>query len=830
MRLPLSIVKQFTKIEYEEERLVSEISGRICNVESVEDISKEYEGIVIGEILEKKDHPNADKLSIYKVNIAEENPVQVVAGDKTLEVGEKIAYFKVGSSIPYEKEEEYVIKEVNMRGEKSYGMMASEKELNLGPDHTKVMRLDSDAVVGQSFAEYYGLDDTVIDIENKGLTNRGDLFGILGLSRELSALQGRAFTSPEWFIKPNIQHPKKECLRLKIENDAESTCPRYTAIAMDNINIKDSPRWMKSALIKAGLRPISNIVDITNYLMILTGQPLHAFDYDKVLKKDIGEKDEAHILVRMAQNGEKIHLINGTVVELTDKNMVIADSTNPIGLAGVMGGGDTEVDESTERIIIESANFDRFNIRRTSMQHGLNTDASDRFKRSQDPNMCLPILCRAVELVQELADGEVATEIFDLYPNPVEALKISLNASKLNTLLGIHLELEDIENILTNLEYIVLEKDKNGEYITVQVPTFRRDISIEEDIYEDIGRIYGYDKITKMLPSVEMVPTKTPLILEAKIKISEILSNSGSNEIITYNFVSSRLLKDVGQDANLSYHVKNAISPELEYMRPSLVPSLIEKLSINLNKGHTEVSLFETNISHQKNVLDSEELPLENWYLSFVYSHKNNSRYDGSPYFMAKRYLEKVLNGLGVNNYDYILAMDYNLEDTSPWLKNISNTFNLNSSAVILSKEKKILGIVGDISSKLRDNFKLPKYTSAFEINISELIPCIGEGNSFKKEPMFPAITRDLCFIVDDSTQYGELEQELSKSLNSDSLYTSLECLDIYQSDDSKESKNITFRMSIQNYEKTLTEKDFEKIKEKIKKKVINKFSGEILE
>jgi len=827
MKLPLSIVKQFTKVELDTERLVKEISEKICNIEEVEDISKEYENVVVGEIKEKQNHPDADKLAIYKLDIGEKDLIQVVAGDKTLEEGEKVAFFKPGASIPY-SEEEFIIKIVNMRGVESQGMMASEKELNLGPDHTKVMRLDSDAKIGQPFAEYYGLDDIVIDIENKGLTNRGDLFGIIGLAREISAIQGRQFVSPEWISETKLKEPKKECLRLKIENDAESVCQRYVGIALENVSITESPTWLKVALIKGGLRPINNVVDITNYLMLLTGQPLHAFDYDKVIKHDLAQEDEAQIVVRMAKNGEKIRIINGDVIELTDRNLVIADSSNPIAIAGVMGGIDTEVDENTKRVILESANFDRFNIRRTSMQHGLNTDASDRFKRSQDPNMCLPVLIKAVNMLEELSNSEVATSVIDIYPSPTESKTISFDINRMNQVLGIHLEYDEVAEILSNLEYSVMAKEGVDGYISVHVPTFRKDISIPEDIYEDIGRIYGYEKITVSLPNIEMKPSKTPLILKAKEKISQILSNSGSNEIITYNFTSADTLKKTKQDPNICYHIKNAISPDLEYMRPSLIPSLIEKISMNLNKGHKEVSLFESNISHQKDVLDNDELPLENWYLSFIYANKDEKRFDGSSYYMAKRYLEKVLNGLGIEKVKYTLAMDYNLENASVWLKNISNTFDLNASAVITNEENNdVIGILGDISTEVKVNFGLPVYTSAFEINISKIVSS-KKISKYVKEPIYPAISRDICLLVPDGVQYVDIEDELSKLLNARDLYSKLECLDIYKAKETDKVKKITFTLSIQNYNKTLDEKDYQKIYKKVEKQLKNKFKIEI--
>ena len=826
MKLPLSIARQFTEIEYDNDRLLKEISEKICNIEDVQDISREYENIIIAEIKNKREHPDADKLAVYKLNIGEEKDIQVVAGDKTLEIGEKVAFFKPGARIPYSKGEDYIIKVVKMRGIESNGMMASEKELGVGVDNSRVMKLNNDAEPGGSFAQYYGLDDLIINIENKGLTNRGDLFGIIGLARELSAMQGKKFISPSWLGSTETDDPSEKCLRLDIRNDAESVCERYTAVAIGNVNIKESPVWLKTSLIKCGLRPINNIVDITNYLMLLTGQPLHAFDYDKIAKNDPQGENGVNIVVRMAKEGEKIHTINGDLIELGDRNLIIADSYNPIAIAGIMGGVDTEVDQNTKNIVLESANFDRFNIRRTSMHLGLNTDASDRFKRSQDPNICLPVLIKAVEMIKDLADGKTATSIYDIYPSRIEPKSISFDITRLNNILGIHLEYEDVKNILTNLEYTVSSnKKKTGNYITVNVPTFRRDISIQEDIFEDIGRIYGYDKVIASLPVIEMRPAKTPLILETKKHLSNILSNSGSNEIITYNFVSSDLLTRVGQDPNISYHIKNALSPELEYMRPSLLPSLIDKLSLNLNKGHKEVSLFEMNISHQKGLLDKEKLPVENWYLSLIYSNKDSNTFTGSPYYMAKRYLEKILSSLGIYSIEYDLSIDYDLENSSAWLKNISNTFDLNTSAVVSTKDsKKVIGILGNLSDNTKNEFNLPAYTCALEVNISELAS-LREENIYRKEPIYPSISRDICFVTDERIKFADLESELVRILNTDELYSRLECIDIYKSKEEENKKKITFRISIESYKKTLGEKDFAKILEKIQKHVKSKFN-----
>ena len=312
--------------------------------------------------------------------------IQVVAGDRALEVGDKVAYIKVDAVVPYSiysEPEPFVIKSIKLRGVESNGMLGSAKELNIGNDHERVMVLPNDAPVGTEFAKYYELNDTVIEIENKALTNRGDLFGVLGVARELSAIMGKSFITPDWYTSPSIEIGQEDnCLKIKIKNDAESLCPRYTAIALDNIEIKESPVWLKSSLIKCGIKPINNIVDITNYISILIGQPLHAFDYDKLVSNDPNYTDTAYINIRMAKYGEKILGLDEKIYELNENIMVIADSNHPIAIAGIIGGHDTEVDDSTKRIILESANFDKSSIRKTSMQLGIFTDAATHFKHA----------------------------------------------------------------------------------------------------------------------------------------------------------------------------------------------------------------------------------------------------------------------------------------------------------------------------------------------------------------------------------------------------------------------------------------------------------------
>jgi len=820
MKLPINSLKEFGLENLDIEKVLNIIATKIGSVEGYTDLSKIYEGVVIAQILSKEIHPNADKLGVYKISIGGEE-IQVVAGDKTLEVGDKVAYIKPGYIVPYTygSVEPVKIKAVNMRGVNSNGMLCSEKELNIGTSHDKVMVLDSQAQVGIPFAQYFDLNDVVIDIENKALTNRGDLFGILGLAREIATSLNIPFRSPSWYQEgtkedkvPNITLP------VEVENKSSNLCPRYMCISIDNVNIKESPVWLKSILLKSGIRPINNIVDITNYIAIITGQPLHAFDYDKLIQNDTNSNKTAHITVRLAHQGEKIQTLEGNVVELGENNLVIADSTNPIAIAGVIGGKDTEIDIDTKRVILECANFNKFSIRKTSMELGIFTEAVTRFTKGQSINLCSQILQRAVELIREISGGEVSSDIVDMYPQQEIERNISLSIPKLNIILGTNLSKNEVKDILIKLEYQIVSED--SEYITIIPPVFRTDIYIPEDIYEDIGRIYGYENILPRLPQRDLKASKLNTNVYLKKKIREVLSNSGCNELDTYSFTSKTNIENAKQDPNFSFHIKNSQSPDLEYMRTSIIASLLEKGKYNIQKNISPFSIYEFNISHQKGYLDNFQLPKEDWHLSLLFTSKEDV-IDGSPYYQVKRYLEKILTSLNISKIEYSLISESSQLELPIWIKNILPTFNQYQSALIkYVKDGKeiILGVIGDIDSDVKRNFKLPQYTGGFEINLEEISKLRNKNTKYIKESKFPAITQDICITIDSNAKYLDLENLVLKILNTKERTGTVECIDIYQKD--PQSKNITLRVSIEHREKTLTDEQFREIKSRIEEKV----------
>lgn len=824
MKVSVNILKQLGSIEQTSADIVKAIKEHLGEVESVQDLSSDYENIIVAEIAEKAEHPNAEKLGIYQLNIGPEDNVQVLAGDKTLEVGDKVAYLKPGAKIPYtiySEENPVIIEPRKMRDIMSNGMMGSEKELNLGPDHTVVMRLPKDAIPGQPFAQYYQLDDYIIDIENKALTNRGDLFGLLGLAREITVIFGNSFKTPDWYLDQSKGLTSEaSCLPIEITNDAEILCPRYTAIAIDNISVKESPLWLKSTLIKLGYKPINNVVDITNYISHLAGQPLHAFDYDKVVTKDPNSNGTAHINIRMAKEGESILGLDGKVHNLNDRVMVIADNTNPIAIAGIMGGAETEVDQDTKKIIIECASFDKTSIRKTSMMLGLSTEAATKFKHAISAEQCIPVLRETVKEIQELAEGKIASDIIDLYPNPSTQKELIFSLENLRTLTGLDLNNETVLQILSNLEYEILSDKEDN--ITVKAPNWRQDINIKEDIFEDVARIYGYNNIEPTLPTKTLTPARDNGIYALKRKIRQLLSDNGCNETDTYSFTDANTLKKAGLDPEKAYSLKNPLSPELSLMRTSLLPTLLSKAQYNIQEGIEKMGLFEMNLAHQKGYVDKEGLPIEDWHLNMILT--STEKREDSAYYWTKTYTEKIFSMVGITP-SYKLIADQSEEDIPEQVKYLLYMLDTNSSALILYQGE-IIGLLGEIDNKVKANFKLPKFTAGIDINLQKLLDVNITSKAKHRISKFPESRVDLCFEVDSQILYSDLYEIINKEVNGDELISSITCLDIYQDKKANTKKKITFRISIRNTEKTLTEKDLKKITESISSKVAKATEG----
>lgn len=831
MKITTKLLRQFGNISASDEEIITLIKEHIAEVESHHNIAKDYENIFVAEIVEKREHEDSDKLGIYQINIGEKENIQVVAGDRTLQVGDKVAYIKPSGVIPstiYTEEEPIVIQSRKLGGEISNGMMCSERELNIGPEHNCVMRLPKDAPVGELFAKYYDLDDTVIDIENKGLTNRGDLFGIIGVARELTAITGNRFKSPEWFTNKDMSLTEEDtCLSIQVRNDAEALCPRYTAIALDSIQVKESPIWLKSVLVKCGVKPINNIVDITNYISLIFGQPMHAFDYDKVLANDPTTDSGVTINIRMAREGESILGLDNKVHKLSENNIVIADNSHPIAIAGIIGGTETEVDFSTKRIIFESANFDKNSIRKSSMELGIFTDSCTRYKHAIDAEMTLPALLKAVELAKSLSGGSIASEVIDNYMLPFDPYtSISLDVNVLNSHIGFNLSIETVKCILENLEYKVEEESKDK--LIVNIPSWRRDIAFKEDLHEDIARVYGFNNIDLRLPEREIIPPRKNYLFDMKKEIRSILSLSGANELLTYSFTSLESFKMCNLNPDLAFKIRNALSPDLCLMRTTLLQSLLQKTKENLQRGFDKFALFEMNISHLKELIDSNNVPDEEWMLSMVITDVKRNQKSGSPYYIAKKYSDELLTFLGYTNIKYELIADVSEQSIPVRIKNLLGIFDPNTSAV-LSIHGTYIGVIGEFKENVKSSFKLPYYSSGIELSVSQLVDIGRDTNTYKQIPVFPTFSVDLSIEVNNSVQYKDLLTEIQYVVQRSNLWSRIECIDIYKDEKMKEKKRITFRIVASDYDRTMNNSDIKKLVERITERLEKKFEAKII-
>lgn len=793
------------------DKLIDKIGAQLGAVEEVIDVGKKYKGIVVAKVVSCEKHPNADKLSICLIDDGKKikrvkrdtkGLVEVVCGAPNVAAGQLIVWLPPGVTVPATAHKEPLVLEARkIRGVVSNGMIASAKELDLGDDHSGILVLEGNFKPGDDFAKAFGLDDYVIDIENKMFTHRPDCFGLLGIARELAGIQGNVFRSPRWYLnEPKRVNHNGDARLLEVKNEAPKIVPRYMMQVIKNVNVTPSTAITQSQLMRVGVRPINNIVDITNWLMLETAQPIHAFDYDKV--KALSGGDQAKIIVRQAKTGEKFLALGGKQLSLQGGEIVIATDQEVIGLAGVIGGATTEVDTNTKNIILEVANFDMNTIRQTAMTHGLFTDAATRFTKNQSPWQTDRVLARAVELIKQISGGLPARHIYDLKGKLARPSVVTVQTDFINQRLGLKLSTAEIKKILENVEFQV---KLSGGKLSVGVPFWRTDIEIAEDIVEEVGRLYGYDHLPLELPKRGLHPAANNPTIDLKAKIREALAAAGANEVLTYSFVHGSLLEKVGQDTKRAFRLKNALSPDLQYYRLSLGPSLLEKVHPNIKQGFDEFVLFELGQAHTKDKLGSDKLPQPLQRLAVVYASKDGQ--SGSPYFIAEKFCDYLLDRLGVQNVVYELTKDPALHKTATY-------YEPARSANILINGS-LAGRIGEIKAEVKANLKLPPATAAFELHVDEVLAA---ASPIDYQPLgrFPSLTQDICLRVMAGRSYAEVyelvQSTLSKAEKQSGYLTEIEPVDIFQRSNDKNHKQITLRIFIEHPERTLTTAEANKL------------------
>ncbi|MBR3253676.1 phenylalanine--tRNA ligase subunit beta [Candidatus Saccharibacteria bacterium] len=777
MRISLNWLKKFVDIKISDDELVRLIGARLVEVEGVIDETHKYDNIYVVRVASAEKIPDthltlcqidAGAADVAKVE-KNEGLIQVVCGAPNVREGMLAAWIAPGATVPASVNEDapFVIGKRKMLGKyDSYGMLAGADELDFGDDHSGIVEIDpAVAKSGDKLADVFELNDKILDIENKSLTHRPDTFGVIGFAREVAGIMGVKFAVPAFSAEALQKSAGQDTANLSISIASPDICERYSAIVLTKHGEikKKYLTWQDTILAKSGMRPIDPIVDATNYLMLLTGQPLHAFDYDKFVA--VGGTKKPQINVRLAKAGEKLTLLDGKEVALVPADIVICSGDTPVALAGAMGGASTEIDENTRNIIIESATFSLYNLRKTQMEHGIFSEAITRFTKGQPVYQTMTV---AEDCAAMLADGFKIVGEADEYPKPAKQDVVKITTHEINNLLGTEYGDDLIVKTLENVGFEV----KTGAELTVTAPLWRKDIHIKEDIIEEVGRLLGYDNITPTLPKHGTANVNK--MLELKTRIRNLMASYGANETLTYSFVSGRLIENAGQDTKNSYKIVNSISPELQFVRQSITPSLLDKAHMNQKIPYDKFALYEFNKVYQVAWgRDAEDVPVERTRMGFVLAERKTK---GAAYYKAKLYVEKLLSELNIPVVFRPMTTEIAM----------AKPYEPKRAAEIFTHEGQFVGVVGEFRGLVRRNFKLEDYAAGFELDLDVVLE-----NTKNKVVSNDFVVKDKEDVTITTTKtYAEVLAEVEK----DNPGAEITPLGIYQPEGAKE-KNITFHI-----------------------------------
>lgn len=805
MIISINWLKKFTAIDLPINELTDLIGARLVEIEQVIDLNAKYKDVVIAKIVEASKLEGSDHLNVTKLDDGGVTPdverdenglVQVVCGAPNVRPGLFIAWLPPRATVPntFSDAEPFVLAAKKLRGVMSNGMIASARELDLYDEHDGILELDDNLEAGTSFAKQYELDDYLLDIENKSLTHRPDCFGIIGFAREIAAISGKAFTTPKWLseLTPTFGVGESTMTPPTVMIDDEQLSDRYEAIVLAGARAgAASPLLVQTYLGRVGVRPISAVVDVTNYLMMLTGQPLHAFDYDKLIAVGGGT---AAIHVRAARGGETLQLLDGRTVQLAPEDIVIASGNTAVALAGAMGGAETEIDASTKSIIIESATFNLYKLRATQMRHGIFSEAITRFTKGQPAELTAPVLKKAVDLLGEYADARAVTPAIEAYPGKREPQTLLLAVDTLNDTLGSKFSTEDITETLDNVEFTTGLVEPR--VVQIAAPYWRADIHIQEDIIEEVGRLNGFDTIEPTLPKRDFVAVRPQRFDEFRSRVRGALVRAGASEVLSYSFVHGDVLTRAGQRLEDSYRITNSISPDLQYYRQSLTPNLLSIIHPNVKQGFEDFAVFELNKTHPKQRgFTSENVPEEANMVAFVIAHKKPGA--GAAFYQAKRALDYLAATFGLELYYDAISVQPDDPTAAP--------FEYRRSALVRdAASNKLLGIVGEYKKSVTKGFKLPEYCAGFELDINALFEVLQGGRqNYVPLSRYPSAERDICFQVDLGVTYQDVVDAAHTAITELPLEVTIVPLDLYQAEGST-TKNVTLRVTLTSHERTL--------------------------
>jgi phenylalanyl-tRNA synthetase beta chain len=793
MKVPLKWLKEYVAIDLSPAEVARRLTMAGTETSQQSLGGEGWQGVVIGQILAIEAHPNADRLRLVTVDTVT-GKQKVVCGAPNLTVGDKIAFAGVGIElIDGYSGKKAVLKAANIRGVTSRGMVCSEKELGISDSHEGIMVLPPEAPPGKPLADF--LADIVLDLEVT--PNRPDLLSVIGIAREIAALTNQPVTLSKIEYE-ELGSPIEEQVSVTIADP--DLCPRYCASLINDIKIGESPEWLKQKLLACGMRPINNIVDITNYVMLEYGQPLHGFDFKKI--------KDSEIIVRRAGKDEAIITLDDAERKLDGNTLVIADSGRAVAIAGVMGGANSEVSEETTSILLESANFNPTSIHYTS--HGLRlvSEASMRFERAIRPELTLPALKRATQLIIELTGGEATRGIIDVYPGKKEPKPIKLRAAEVKRLLGIEFSIDQITDTLTSLGCKVEKTTGEAEFL-VTSPYWRSEINIEADLVEEVARIIGYDAIpTTMLSSSPPQQDPEP-VLGFKSRVKQILAGYGFQEIIGYSLTSREVLEKALSCMPLEpppIRLANAMTVDQEYLRTSLRGNLLTALAANLRHEEGAIRLFEQGRVY---LPQNNDLPQEPELLCGIMSAEIEKSWPNQPqhfdFFSVKGVVESLLTKLGV-------SAGFKESDDS-------GMYSGRQAAVVIDGDE--FGVVGELNPKVAEAFDISRAVYLFEINLSNLLPFVVGHKPYQPIARFPSVVRDIALVVDESVRH----QQVLDVITGFPLVEKITLFDVYTGKQVPAGKkSLAYHISFQSKEHTLTDKEVDKVQQKILKKL----SGEL--
>lgn len=804
MKISLNWIEKYTDIKFDPKKLKERMDVSLTEIEEVESFGKKYKGFVTAKVTNVDKHPESKKLLKITLDIGKDREVNSVVQICEVKPGDITVFIKPGLKIPTIGEK---VKKVEIKGVKSDGFVPSGRELGLNYDHTNVYLLPERTKIGVELSKVLDIDDEILEIKNKTLTHRPDCFGLYGIAREIAAMQGTELKPIEWLEDSNvIKLPDaKSKEKITIDNKVPDLCNRYVAVIIKNVDVKPSPLWLQIELAKMGVHPVNNIVDISNYLMLLTGQPSHCFDYDKIMEDE--SEDHPVLTIRKSKKGEKVVTLDDKEREMDGEILVIGDSKKAIAVAGVMGGKETEIDNNTKNVIYQVENLDMYSIRRSSMKLGMFSDAVTRFAKGIDQNLCGPVMYKGVEMMLELAGGDIYSDIVDDFPGKLESWELEVETDIIRERMGIEIEDSAIEDILIGLGISV----KNGKRWTLTIPTFRNDIRIPEDINEEVARIYGYDKVDPKLPERKITPVSDDKYLENINKVKHILKSLGSHEMYTYSFVSEDLYRNCGLSMDNAYKLVNAISPELLYMRPLLYPSLLSKVPSNY-KELGDFSSFEVEKVNPEKV--SRGLPNEPWHLAII---------NTASYYHLKLYLDNLLDVLTITDWELIPLGESVKQKMDGWVKYAQGGLHPLRSALI-RVGKDIIGLIGEIDEKVEKSMDLPSRTSVLEIDLDGTGCYIEDKSNYKTVSRYPSVKRDYSLLVKSSILYRDIISSI-KSIKSDLIWR-IEPVDIFGN--GKDDKKVTVRITYLSKDKTLVDEDIAPVEKKILKSIEKNVGGKL--